>query len=91
VAFRAEVVFRAKVPPILVEARRFLCAFRVSADSLLYNWAMVGSRPYDFYEPLPGVFLSQPSSCYAEETKPLASSLLKHRREVSELVVAFPL
>jgi hypothetical protein len=58
VAFWAEMAFRAEVPPVLVEVRRFLCASSVSADSLLYYFGMEGSRPYDCYKPLQGVFPS---------------------------------
>jgi len=44
-AFGADVVFRAEVPPVLVEVRWFLCASSVSADSLLCHFDMEGSRP----------------------------------------------
>jgi hypothetical protein len=79
----AQVAFRAEVPPVLEEVRRFLCASSGSADSLLYHFGMEGSRPYDFCKPLPGVFPSQPSPSDAQETQLLASSLLGLRREVS--------
>jgi hypothetical protein len=49
------------------------------------------SRQYDFYKPLPGVILLQPSNFYAQEAQLLASSLLGLCREDSELVVALPL
>jgi len=50
---------------IQVEMHEFLCASSVSADSLLNHFSMEGSWPYDFYKPLPGVILSQPSPFYA--------------------------
>jgi hypothetical protein len=56
VAFRAVMAFRAEVLPVLVDVRRLLCASSVSADALLYHFGMEGSRPYDFYKPLQGVF-----------------------------------
>jgi hypothetical protein len=58
VAFRAKIAFRAEMPPVRVEVRRFLCTSSVSAYSLLYQFGMQGSRPYDLYKPLPGVFPS---------------------------------
>jgi len=58
VAFRAEIALRVEVPPVLVEVQRFLCASSVSADSLLYHFGVEGSRPYDYYKPLPGGFPS---------------------------------
>jgi hypothetical protein len=60
-------------------------------DVLLYHFGMEGSLPYDFCKPLPGVFPSQPSPSDAQESQLLASSLLRLRCEVSQLVVAFPL
>jgi hypothetical protein len=70
------VALGAEAPPVLVEARWFICAFSMSADSLLYHDGMEGSWWYDFYKPLPGVFLSQPLSCYAQQSQLLASFLL---------------
>jgi len=90
-AFRAEVGLQAELPSVLVEVRRFLCSSSVSAHSLLYHFSMEGSRLYNFYKPLPGVFLSQPSTFYAQQTQLLAFSLLGLRCEVSWLVVALPL
>jgi hypothetical protein len=75
--------FRAEVTPDVVGVRQFLCASSVSADSLLYHFAMEGSRPYDFYKPLPGVFPMQPSPSFAQETQLLASFLLRLRHKVS--------
>jgi hypothetical protein len=86
----AEVAFRAVVPPVLVEVRKFLCTSSGSAHSLLYHFGMGGSWPYDFCKPLLGVFLSQPSPSDAQETQLLASSLLGLQRKDSSLVVAFP-
>jgi len=90
-AFWAEVAYWAEVPPVLVEVRRFFCASSVSADSLLCHFGMEGSHLLDFHKPLLGVFLSQPSPVDDQETQLLASSLLGLQREVSELVVAFPI
>jgi hypothetical protein len=86
-----QVAFRAEVPPVLEELRRILCASSGSVDSLLYHFGIGGSRPYDFCKPLPGVFPSQPSPSDAQETELLTSSLVGLWREVSQLVVAFPL
>jgi hypothetical protein len=81
-AFRVEAVFRTEVPPVLVELWRFLCASSVTADSWLCHFGMEGSRQFDFYKPLPGVFLSQPSPFNDQETQLLASFLLKFQLEV---------
>jgi hypothetical protein len=86
----AQVAFRAEVPPVLKEARRFLFTFSGSPDSLLCHFGMEGSRPYDFCKPLPGVFPSQPSRSDAQETQLLSSSLLRLWREVSKSIVLFP-
>jgi hypothetical protein len=83
VAFRAKAVFLAEVLPVLVDVRQFLCASRVSADSLRCHFGMEGSRLFDIYKLLPGVFQSQPSPFYAKNTERLASSHLGLRREVS--------
>jgi hypothetical protein len=56
IAYRAEMAFQVEVPLVLLEVRRFHCASSLSVDSLLYCFGMEGSRPYDFYKPLPGVF-----------------------------------
>jgi len=91
VAFRAEVVVRAEVLPVLVEVCRLLCTSSVSGDPLVCHFGTEGSSQYDFYKPLPGVFLKQPSQLYARETELLASSVVGLQHEVSWLVVAFPL
>jgi hypothetical protein len=82
VAFWADVAFQAEVPLGLVEVRRFLCTSIVSADSVLCNFDMEGSSPYDFYNPLPGDFPSWPSALYAQETQHLAPSLFELSHEV---------
>jgi len=46
-------------------------------------FGMEGSRTFGFDEALPGVFVSQPSPCYVQETQHPASSLLGPRRVVS--------
>jgi len=74
---------RAEVPQVLVDVQRFLSACSVSADSVLYNFGMDGSRSYDFCKPLPGVFPSQLSPSDGQETQLLASSLHGLWREVS--------
>jgi hypothetical protein len=89
VAFRAKAAFLAQVQPVLVEVRWFLFATSVPADSLLYYYGMEGSHPFDLYKPFPGVFLSQPSLFYAQETQLLISSVLGLWREVSKIVVSF--
>jgi len=91
VGSRVEMAYWADVPTVLVEVQRFRSASSVSADSLLYHFGMEGSQPYDFCKPLPGVSPSQPSSCDAQETILFASSLLGLQREVSGIVVVFPL
>jgi len=90
VGFRAAVGFQMEVPPVLVEVRWLRWASSVSAVSLLCHVCMEGSRPYDFYKPLQGVFPSQPTPFYLQETQLLASSLLRLRHEVFELGVVFP-
>jgi len=52
-------------------------------ESLLCHFGKEDSRPFDFCEPMPGVFLLQPSPCYARETQHPASSILELRRVVS--------
>jgi len=86
----AQVEFRALVAPVVVVVHPFLCTSCESVDSLLCHLGKEGSRPLDFPEPLPGVFLSQPSPCYAWQTQCPAYSLLELQRLVSWLVVAFP-
>jgi len=89
VAFWGEVAFLAEVRQVLVGVWQFLCASSVSADSLLYYFGMDGSWPCDFYKPLPGVFLSLPSTFYAPETQLLASSLLRLWRRVFQSFLCF--
>jgi len=91
VVFRVEVTLLATLSQILVEVRQFLSASSMSANSVLYDSGIEGSRQYDLYKPLRGVFLSQPSPFYAQQTQLLTSSLLGLRPEVSWLLVAFPL
>jgi hypothetical protein len=79
----AQVAFRAEVLPVVEEVWLFLWASCGSPDSLLYQFCMEGSRPYDLCKPLQGVFPSQPSPSDAQETQLLSSSLLGLRREVS--------
>jgi hypothetical protein len=61
----------------------FLCVSSVSADSLRCHFGKEGSRAFGYDEALPGVFVSQPSPFYAQETQHPASSLLGPRRVVS--------
>jgi hypothetical protein len=81
--FRVEAAFWAEVLPVLVEVRQLLCASSVSADSLLCHFGMDGSHLFDFYRPLPGVFVMQPSLFDDQECQLLAPSLLGLRRQVS--------
>jgi len=90
VAFRAELGFWAEVPPVRLVVHRFPSVSRMSADPLLCHFGREGSRQSDFYKPLLGVFLSQPSPFNAQETQPLASSVLGLQSEVYGYVVAFP-
>ena len=83
VAFRTEMAFCTEVWPVVVEVQWFLCAFSVSVDSLQYHFGMEVSRPYHFYKPLLGVFLSQPAASYVQKTQLLTSSLLRLQLEVS--------
>jgi hypothetical protein len=91
VAIRVVMAFQAEVPQVLVDVQQFLSAFCVSADSLLYHFGMEGSQLYDFCKLLPVVLLSQPLTSEAQDTQLPSSSLLGLRREVSKLVVVFPL
>jgi hypothetical protein len=61
----------------------FLCVSSVSADSLRCHFGKEGSRAFGYDEALPGVFVSQPSHFYAQETQHPASSVLGPRRVVS--------
>jgi hypothetical protein len=69
----AQMALRADVRPVLVELRPFLCASSWSADSLMYNFDMEGSRPYDLGKPLPVVCPLQPSLFDAQKPQPLPS------------------
>jgi len=64
----AQVVFRASVSPVMVDVHLCHCASSQSVDSLLCQFGKGDSRPFDYPESLPGVFLSQPSPSYARET-----------------------
>jgi len=86
----AQVAFWAEVASAVVEVHLSLCITSVSEDFLRCHVGKKGSRLFDFREPLPGVFRSQPSHCSAREIHHPPSSLLGLRREVSWLVVAFP-
>jgi hypothetical protein len=68
---------------MVVEVHPCLCASSLSVDALVCHFGQEGSRLFDFHEPWQGVFLSQPSPCYPQETKQSASSLLGHRRKLS--------
>jgi len=59
------------------------CVSSMSVDSLRCQFGKEGSRTFGFDEALLGVFLSQPSPCYAQDTQHPASSLLGPRRVVS--------
>jgi hypothetical protein len=75
--------YQAEMPPVLMEVWRFLSASSVSAHSLLCHFGMEGSCLFDFYKPLPGVILLQPSPFDDPETQHLASCLRGLLREVS--------
>jgi hypothetical protein len=49
-----------------VEVHLFLCISSVSADSLRCYFDKEGSWTFGFDKALPGVFVSQPSPCYAQ-------------------------
>jgi hypothetical protein len=80
---RGFVVVGAVFPPQRVEVHLYLCVSRVSADSLRCHFGKEGCRMIGFDEALPGVFVSQPSPCYAQETQQPASFLLRPWRVVS--------
>jgi hypothetical protein len=67
-----------------VEVHLFLYMSSVSADSLRCHFGKEGSRTFGFDEALPGVMVSQPLPCFAQETQHLASSLLGPRHVVSQ-------
>jgi hypothetical protein len=66
-----------------VEVHLLVCVSSVFADSLQCHLGKEGSRTFGYDEALPGVFVSQPSPCYAQETQHPASSLLGPRRVIS--------
>jgi len=57
----AQVTFLGKVVWGLRMAHLFLCTSSVSADSVQWHFVNGGTRLFEIHEPLPGVFLSQPS------------------------------
>jgi hypothetical protein len=61
----------------------FRCVSSMSADSLLCNIGKVGSWTFGYDEALPGVFVSQRSHFYAQETQYPTSSRLIPRRVVA--------
>ena len=64
-----------------VEVHLFLSISNVSLDFLRCHLAEEGRRMFCVDEALPGVFVSQPSPFYAQETKHTAFSLLGPWRE----------
>ena len=78
----AQVAFQAPVAPVMVEVHLCLCTPSESVNSLLCHFDKDDSRPFDFHEPLPGVFPSQGSLCYARETQHPASFLFGLWQEV---------
>jgi len=83
VAFCAEVDFWAEVLPVPVEVGRVVSASSVSANRLPRHFGKNGSRPYNYYVPLPCDFLSQPSHVYMQKTHLLGSSLVGLQPKVS--------
>jgi hypothetical protein len=61
----------------------FLCVSSVAAESLQCHFGKEGSRTVGYDEALPGVFVSQPSPVYAQESQHPASFLLGPRCMVS--------
>jgi len=86
----AQVAFQASGVPVVVEVHLFLCTSSKSVDSVLCHCGNEHSRPFDYHETLPGVFLSKTPPRYAPDTEHPASSPVELRRTVSWLVVAFP-
>ena len=82
--------FRAEVALVVVDVHLCLGVSSMTVDSFLCHYTKEGSRPFDFHESLPGVFLLPPSPCYAQKTQHLTSSHLGLRHEVSYSVVARP-
>jgi hypothetical protein len=77
-----KVAFRTEVAPDMVEAHPFLHSSSVSVDSVLCHFGNESSCPSDFHKPLPGVFLSQSSNFYTQETQHLSSSLFRLRHSI---------
>jgi hypothetical protein len=65
----AEVVFRAEVMSVVVEVHQSICASSVTVDDLRCHCGKEGSCPFDFREPLLGVFRLHTSPCNAWETQ----------------------
>jgi len=74
-----------------VKVHLFLCICSMSADSLWCHFGKEGSRTCGFDEAYPGVFLSQPSPFFAQETQHPTFSLLGPGREDSWPGISFPL
>jgi len=79
----------ALVVGVVVEVHPCLCATSESVDSWLCHFGKEGSGLFDFPEPLPVFFLSQPAFSYARDTQQPASSLLELGRVDSCSVVVF--
>jgi hypothetical protein len=90
-AFCLEMAYQADVPLVLVDVQRSFCASTVSANALQHHFGMKGSRPYVVCKPLWGVFPSQSSPHYAQETQHLTSYLLGLQCKTCPFVVVFPL
>ena len=85
-----QVAFQTDVGRIVVEVHPCHCTPSVSVDCLRCHFGKKGSHLFDYREPLPGVFRSQHSPCYAWVTQHPASALLRLWWEVSWSVGAFP-
>jgi hypothetical protein len=66
-----------------VEVHLLLWVCSMSVDSLRSHFRKEGSRKCGFVEALRGLFVSQLSPCYGQETQYHASSLLRPRPVVS--------
>jgi len=86
----AQVAFRVEVALVVVELHPCHCATSMFVELLRCQFGKEGSCLFDCHERLLGIFQSQPLPCYARETLWPASSLPGLWREVSKLVVAFP-
>jgi len=75
--YLVQVAFWAQVAPDVVEVHPLLYTSSMSADCLLCHFGKHGSPLIDFHEPLPGVFLMQPSPFYINETHLPTSSHLR--------------